>query len=879
MTERWWAPQRATLEPDAVVKVIFDTPGDVATTLLGAHRAGAAAVETVAKGAVPSEMGLVKAMAAARERFAPAMVESLATVTGSGSYAGLLARDVLDAAEVGALDLFRTCVAKGISPPLAAQRAGAVYGVPMREMGRYTPLATDPRANPLALADAADRAMLTYFDKISKTETFESVAKATPPKPVGFQEPERPHAPVEWDPTEHPRDGESGEFVRIGGVTYSVAPEKVETAPVERPQRAQRVQRTQRVQRQVRQMRQTVTPPSSGVTRPGSQVQRPRGQVVRPRHSIEELAELNKDVAPALVPAPRLGQRQYDKTRHNDAMDYLGGEERQWEFHPDQVAIPLDSIVARDLRAAMPGENTSHLPKIFRLGHLTEIAGEPEFLDSPEAGDALTAYSVQYQKENPGYSVPKTWLNPGGNDKAMRDYQKNVMARGDRNEKKFIQVANDYKTGEDMLVHLQPDEENAYNDQRVELEIDEFVLMDGFMGEVVAGGNDRRHPKIEMDPDQTYRISKKAERFYDRERHMFVNRWALHLVREEEAEEVYRSWKLRGGKIGRGDVGKAVAEGEHEHWRVQPRDADGQWVNDLIASSMAAHAAEDEKPTTRLQRTGRTQRVQRVQRVQRTQRAERAPLSVSRPQSTVTRPQSRISRSGIKALELALRKPPKQNQELPALDDRARYQVLRMSEFQARLDPDTVLSPNQLLRLTGPEHERFFGDKGVGPTMTGETVAFTVANNVERMVREKEGSLYDSYDEKRRPLFAGVATTDIDWDAVGARIRKIQERDPKIALINIVYDENNQYRVLASTQEVEDQVILEHDDDIDWTKPVEFTPIGVYQSTQMRVRRRDVPGDPEVTMNVMTDDSPTNARITYLRAHNAQVHRYRAGNP
>ena len=188
MTERWWAPSRATLEMDEVVKAIFDTPGDVATAMLGAHRAGAAAVETVAKGAVPSEVGLVTAMAAARARFAPAMVDSLATATGSGSYAGLLARDVLDAAEVGALDLFRTCVAKGISPPLAAQRAGAVYGVPMRELGLYTSLATDPRTNPLALTDAADRAMLTYFDKVSKAETFEPVSKATPNKPVAFRE-------------------------------------------------------------------------------------------------------------------------------------------------------------------------------------------------------------------------------------------------------------------------------------------------------------------------------------------------------------------------------------------------------------------------------------------------------------------------------------------------------------------------------------------------------------------------------------------------------------------------------------------------------------------------------------------------------------------
>ena len=80
MTNRWWAPTRATVDPDAVVLALLKPSGhpvgDLGATLLAVHRAGAAAVETVSKSAVPNEVALVQAITSARQRVAGMVVDA-----------------------------------------------------------------------------------------------------------------------------------------------------------------------------------------------------------------------------------------------------------------------------------------------------------------------------------------------------------------------------------------------------------------------------------------------------------------------------------------------------------------------------------------------------------------------------------------------------------------------------------------------------------------------------------------------------------------------------------------------------------------------------------------------------------------------------------
>ena len=207
MTDRWWAPQRATMHPDAVVLAMLE-PGDLGSALLAAHRAGAAAMETVSKGALPSEERLTGAMVTARANVSDRVVDSVANAVSTPTYAALLVRDVLDDAEQGALAVYRTAVSKGCSPPLAAARASAIYGVPAHELGKYLALAADPRSNPAAVTDAADRTLMAFVSKLVTSEQLVEFAKA----PTADHHPE-PTVSAGWDEKEHPR-GPVGQFVR-----------------------------------------------------------------------------------------------------------------------------------------------------------------------------------------------------------------------------------------------------------------------------------------------------------------------------------------------------------------------------------------------------------------------------------------------------------------------------------------------------------------------------------------------------------------------------------------------------------------------------------------------------------------------------------------
>ena len=206
MAERFWAPTRATVVPDAVVLALLQPSGqpagDLGATVLAAHRAGAAAVGTIAKSAVPSEAGIVTAMATARGHVANAVVDA-AGASMAKAYAPLFVRDFFDDAEESALSLYRAAVSKGVAPSMAAVRVGAVYGVPSKHLGPYAALACDPRANPVALTDAADKVLLAF---VSKTVDIETDAKEPISKAGTLQLERATHAPT-WDEADVHRDG------------------------------------------------------------------------------------------------------------------------------------------------------------------------------------------------------------------------------------------------------------------------------------------------------------------------------------------------------------------------------------------------------------------------------------------------------------------------------------------------------------------------------------------------------------------------------------------------------------------------------------------------------------------------------------------------
>lgn len=171
---RWWAPSAAGIGPDevdlALLEPGLDGPRDLGQALLALHRVGAAACEATATLPLADESTLVFALVNARAQVVPAALGIVSKAVDDAAYAGLLLKDTLDDAEAAALSLWRTCMAKGMASTMAATRVGAVYGVPIRELGRYTALASDPKSRPDMVADLADRTLFGFVAKVVDEE-------------------------------------------------------------------------------------------------------------------------------------------------------------------------------------------------------------------------------------------------------------------------------------------------------------------------------------------------------------------------------------------------------------------------------------------------------------------------------------------------------------------------------------------------------------------------------------------------------------------------------------------------------------------------------------------------------------------------------------
>ena len=962
MTQRWWAPQRATTEPDAVVLAMLE-PGDFGSAILATHRAGAAAIETVSKGALPSEQGLTTAMAAARANVADGVIDAVAKSVQTPTYAALLMRDVFDDAETAAVNLYRSAVAKGVTPSVAAQRAGLVYGVPANELGKYHTIATDPKASPAAVTDAADRVLMTYVSKLAAQEVTDGEWVEVSKAPVEHHHIE-PTVSAGWKEQLHPRDAE-GQFVRkprpgippvmeppsepsrtappragtlewlrqqLGMSPTPGAPARVadvETPPAPpraRPKARQRTARTARTGRQVARAPQQV---QRQVARPQVQRQVSRVQVERQAKRVAELQRMAERVNPTMpAPAPRKDIVPVAAALPDLLQKHTPGEMHAYELDKS-FAVTLsqaESIAFRNKLADQSGQLRDPSMRIFRLGHLADLAGSPDPTLSPDAAAYRRHIAEEQQADLPNYVAPLVdiihpadmrrneehamlYINQRRAEKAQRTViDKDGFPRviTDQNELNWVHALPTYQPfgtvtldqenrpiqrPEWAIVHFQVTDEQNPNARDI-VTVDEFVIDYGARGTEEGVGD---HIEYELDPNQAYEIIAPpgsrpgtrigAQQFWDERNEVVVNRWYIRPVSEVEVE-----YQLGDHD----DIGKAESQA-YRPWREAEvvRDQLGRFAEEQETETETETAVP--APPTRA--TGHLPSRRSQRRVARTARAGR---QVSRPQRPVQRPEGQVGRIAIErqverpqASQLTPRQVSIQNavqravverieetrevkqiREMPVLDDRKRYRVLTNEQW----DHIMGLMPAAFDDGTIPVGGRGWADLSHVPVIGGFEVVGALNLNVEEAINAEEGPAQTDYEWQRRPAARGPMRSADDEFRMGLRIHEIFERFPDVAQLHIDYVTHpGEYVLYANRKPVSPQIIVEIDDDLDTNQPMVLIPLGTFRSTEMLHRRSDIEGNPLMPV-VGEDPNPVNATMEQFRLQNAKVRRFRLGN-
>jgi hypothetical protein len=924
--ERWWAPARGTLEPDAVVKVLLEPDDngdtDLATTLLAVHRAGAAACETVSRSPVPSELGLISAMAVARQAFAPAAVDAVAKNLEE-SYAGLLVRDVLSEAERTTVTLFRTAVAKGVSPPLAVQRAGAVYGVPARELGRYLALAFDPKTNPLALTDAADRALLTYVSKLSAAEAEDPGSLVTFSKAPGQGQGQG----QAWEEREHPR-GPDGQFVeapepeaaaRMGSLAWiratlglgDTSPPQVaeetghprETPPakaVARPQRAQRAKRAKRLQR---------APARAAPERA------PRERVFERTHARAALqramkrGEARLDRALAAAPPARQDPDLHPvelmrKFSSNVPADY-------YHVLDQSVGIALPQSVGQWLLDGLHTQQDQG-QMVFRVGNIigrpgvdVEDTKSPEMrnairaaadhtwtaaMNPPDGGEGLEEPEVETitLDEIGALADPDAYIESRVRDKASyQSRDEHGMARSvyDEAEGEHVHVMEDYvpfgqETKRDAMGA--PENERRHivyyhsvdpgnPDVRQMPTVHELVIAGGAVGAVEGTG---KNIEIELDPNQTYLLHPRAKKYFDPDRNVIVLRWTTTAVSDDEVEALGFEKSLEGA---------AASAFEQEH----PRDTEGRFSEKEGRPTTAAPTA----VPVASQRTARLQRPKRLQRAKRLTRQSREAAALPTHERVLERaPRERSARSQAVRrvfLERAQARAERHGaqKQLPELDDQQDYRVWSdktfeywADEFLPQSDRDELNSGNWVQLWGRAKNAIAEGDhKDAG------SLVHQMAYNVQDEMRT-EGEYFR--------VLGSMPVTDVTDDSeIAERIDHYFDADPDLDIVEVVRH-GNKLHFSGNPRPAKSQNIIEIDRDLDFTKPVYITYIDDYRARDGVIRHKDgttsslvdlserlgEPGTPGSLGEKGTGTAVPNPHVHIYRVTNARVRRYGLSN-
>jgi hypothetical protein len=821
---RWWAPSGPHVGLDDADLGMLRAGGssprlDLGAALVAAHRVGAAALEDAARSPLVDSGTVIQKLADARARLGIPMSESISKSVGDRRYAYLLVRDLLDDADMAAHDLFRAAVAKRVAPSTAAARAAAVYGVDARGLGQYRQLAIDPRANPQAVTDAADRALFEYIEKIADSESDEreEVSKA----PAAEQE--RPATQVKPDDpgTDYydarsaggqfaPRVGQPGMLARLRS-RYGIGGQEAPTVDTGRP--SERVEqetpspgkakslaeiRRQRVNRaQAQQNRQRAQ------ARPQQAQQTLRGQTLRSQQARKQTKltqqqkkQLTKVAAKSSIIWPdteRILEPAQAQLNH-PFLDRVDARPENYRMLDQEMIVHATEAQAMDFfsrLATSPGY-------VARVGHLFERTGANSVEESGTrtAGEQLRGYARMADGQDPGTVYISADDLAGFETLAQQeDYlegKRQELAwrngRLDRGRLEHISVlpSND----DEGMVVVDESDTIAQGTPTVF----EFVVIDG-VGRVDSGeGN--KHMQWSLDPNQAYKFSRPQdwETTFDYEHGVLVKRiYAQHV--DERGVHEYKSGIRKAAAEAERPLtsvqGLAVAEDGTRYYNV--RDDQGQFAlsgGTSIADRLRQRPVQqtpsepaEESPVRQSLVARRRQRVNRAQAQQARQRSRlrsqsQAPLTqrqqtqrqqTQRQQTQQARQQQTLAQK-VRQQHLAriVRQVVATGERNTVFNDHADYTVL--SEREARdnfgINPD---QPNSENTGVTPENEDYLTELRA----TGDEISGLVAEqSIDPIDTEQVAILDYPRDDEGQAGLMGVVDRFLEQPDVGLVVAK-----------------------------------------------------------------------------------------------------------
>lgn len=555
MSTRWWAPAGAHIGPDEADLALLAPGGearyDLGAAMFALHRTGAAACEVVAASPIPDAMTLITNLATARMAVAPPLVECISKSLGDGAYAGLLVRDVSDDAERAAVDLFNAAVSKGVAPPLAAQRVGYVYGVDSAGLGTYRTLACTPAANPVALADAADRALFGFVEKLCTAEVDENPTVEISKAPTHYNEQEPRDSGGKWTTTKDPvLDNFMLQVREMEEAEEAEQKAKTEAKPIKTIKTIKTIRTVPKAQ-----VKAEVKVKTNATT---------KAKVMASYNiSAKSLVNLKPDEAQTEVPEKKLYSA---GDRWNDEEDY-----------PTVRTGSLGYVLNKgDYLALLPlMSRTKNGKVVFRAGALSDLGAAPEVHGSPEHIAQIVGHGVQQmvQRDDEGLrNAPTKKVSDEDllgvpldkRKEALLDYAKDLVE--ETVAKWNLKPKGDYRAFVNQEARMAVDRGLRNTDDtgyvlvyKPSLDDSDFIPSHGLINEIMVDSeyirahiNPGRHQQILVDPNQLFEVIGKHTS-YDATTGTRIETHVVHPIDDDE--------------VAKADV------------RDEPRDDHGRWTS------------------------------------------------------------------------------------------------------------------------------------------------------------------------------------------------------------------------------------------------------------------------------------------------------------